>query len=247
MKRICKECEIEKDLTDYYLKKNGQVRSSYCKICYNINYKTTYNKDYYEENKDIFKENYKKWLENNDRSDYQKNYRIENAYTLSQKNKEFREKNKEFISNIKKEYWKNLSSEKKEIIKNKKKELYNLYIEKNRENKNKYISKKFENDPMFKLKFNIRSLIRNSLKREFTIKSKKTTEILGCSFEEFKLYLENKFDKKMNWDNQGSYWHMDHIKPISLAKTEEEVYELNHYTNFQPLYWKDNLTKSNFY
>ena len=85
------------------------------------------------------------------------------------------------------------------------------------------------------------------MKNRFTIKSKKTVEILGCSFEEFKLYLENKFDKKMNWDNQGSYWHMDHIKPISLAKTEEEVYELNHYTNFQPLYWKDNLTKSNFY
>ena len=76
---------------------------------------------------------------------------------------------------------------------------------------------------------------------------RKTQEILGCSFEEFKIYLEEQFDENMNWDNQGSYWHMDHKKPISLAMTEEEVYELNHYTNFQPLYWEDNLSKGNKY
>lgn len=244
MKRICKKCEIDKELNEYYLKKDVKIRSYYCKTCYNIIYKTSYNKDYYEINKDVFKENYKNWLENNDRSEYQKNYRIENAYIISKNNKKFRENNKEFISNMKKEYWKNLSPDKKEGIKNRKKELYILNVEKNRNNKSKYISEKFKIDSLFKLKFNIRSLIRNSLRREFTIKSKKTTEILGCSFEEFKLYLESKFDEKMNWNNQGSYWHMDHIKPISLAETKEEVYELNHYTNFQPMYWKDNLIKS---
>ena len=95
------------------------------------------------------------------------------------------------------------------------------------------------------MKFNIRSLIRNAFKREFRCKSKKTTEILGCTFEEFKLYLESKFDENMNWENQGTYWHMDHVVPISSAETEEDVYKLNHYTNFQPLYWEDNLKKSN--
>jgi len=49
----------------------------------------------------------------------------------------------------------------------------------------------------------------------------------------------------MNWENQGTYWHMDHIIPISSAQTDEDVYRLNHYTNFQPLYWEDNLKKSN--
>jgi hypothetical protein len=93
------------------------------------------------------------------------------------------------------------------------------------------------------LKFNIRSLIRNSLKRGFSDKSKKTIEILGCSFDEFKLHIESQFDENMNWENQGSYWHMDHIIPISSAETEEDVYRLNHYTNFQPLYWLDNIRK----
>ena len=41
----------------------------------------------------------------------------------------------------------------------------------------------------------------------------------------------------MCWDNYATYWAVDHIIPISWAKTEEEVYRLNHYSNFQPLDW----------
>ena len=40
----------------------------------------------------------------------------------------------------------------------------------------------------------------------------------------------------MNWQNQGTYWYMNHIIPISSAQTEEDMY---------PLYWEDNLRKSN--
>lgn len=51
----------------------------------------------------------------------------------------------------------------------------------------------------------------------------------------------------MNWDNYGKYngelnhgWDIDHIIPISNAKTEEEVYILNHYSNLEPLCSKIN-------
>jgi hypothetical protein len=47
------------------------------------------------------------------------------------------------------------------------------------------------------------------------------------------------------WNNHGTYWHLDHIIPISWAKSEEEVYKLNHYTNFQPLSAFENLAKNN--
>jgi hypothetical protein len=43
---------------------------------------------------------------------------------------------------------------------------------------------------------------------------------------------------------QGSgKWNIDHIIPISSARTEEEIYKLNHYTNFQPLWWEENMAK----
>ena len=48
----------------------------------------------------------------------------------------------------------------------------------------------------------------------------------------------------MSWNNAGE-WHYDHIYPISLAKTQEEIIKLNHYTNFQPLWAKENISKGN--
>ncbi len=48
----------------------------------------------------------------------------------------------------------------------------------------------------------------------------------------------------MTWKNKEFYgWHIDHIVPLSSAKTEEDVYKLCHYTNLQPLWSKDNMSK----
>ena len=161
-----------------------------------------------------------------DKSEYQKMYREKHREKLNEYSKNWRVKNEEKMKNQRKLYY---QENKEEIVK------------KNYE----YCKYKTSTDPLYKLTRGIRSLILGSFKNQFTIKSKKTIEILGCSFEEFKLHLESKFDDKMNWENQGSYWHMDHIIPISSAETEEDVYRLNHYTNFQPLYWEDNLRKGN--
>ena len=71
-----------------------------------------------------------------------------------------------------------------------------------------------------------------------------TFKMLGCTPDELRLHLEKQFIDNMSWDNYGRYgWHIDHIIPISSAKTEEEVYKLAHYTNLQPLWAKDNYYK----
>jgi hypothetical protein len=75
-------------------------------------------------------------------------------------------------------------------------------------------------------------------------KKNKTFEIVGCTPKFLKEHLETKFVDSMNWDNR-SEWHIDHIIPLSSAKTEDELYKLCHYTNLQPLWAKDNLKKSN--
>ena len=249
MKRVCKECNVEKDLNDYYLKKECKVKSSLCKNCYNLNYKSDKEKKkiYYEKNKEMFHQKNKKWLEENreSRNEYVNKWREENKDILREKRKEYEKNNKELIGSIRKKWYEDNKDKVRERERERYKEKRNSNLEIEREKKREYVSEKMQNDPLFKLKFNLRSLIRNSIKRKFTNKSKKTIEILGCSFEEFKIYLESKFDANMNWDNQGSYWHLDHIKPVSLAKDEKELYELNHYTNFQPLFWLENITKGN--
>lgn len=100
-------------------------------------------------------------------------------------------------------------------------------------------------DPFYKLKDSIRNRVRASMKSKGLSKNNKTLEILGCTFEEFKLHMENQFQDWMTWDNHGNpkdgvfepnkTWDIDHIIPITTAKTEDDVYRLNHYTNLQPL------------
>ena len=101
-------------------------------------------------------------------------------------------------------------------------------------------------DSLYKLKLSIHRRIYKTIYDKNLTKSKTTEAILGCTYIDFYKYLESKFIDDMSWDNYGR-WHLDHIKPISLAKDEDEVYNLNHYTNFQPLWMLDNLKKSNKY
>lgn len=111
--------------------------------------------------------------------------------------------------------------------------------DKSKEEKSKYYIK-YKNDPIYILKKRFRQRIYHYVNGNN--KSKKTADILGCSYEDFKLYIESKFTEGMFWERMGEI-HIDHIIPLSIASTPEEVYELSHYTNLQPLWAKDNLIK----
>lgn len=77
-------------------------------------------------------------------------------------------------------------------------------------------------------------------------KSSKTFDLLGCSFELLKEYIEQQFKDGMSWENHGK-WHIHHKILLSWAKNEEELKELCKYTNLQPLWTEDNLSKKNYY
>ena len=121
------------------------------------------------------------------------------------------------------------------------------YQKNNKQKRNIYLKRRIENDPLFKLITNIRNLINNSFSEMNYLKNSKTEEILGCSFKDFKIYIESKFENWMNWKNRGLYngslnygWDIDHIIPLSTAKNEENLIKLNHYSNLQPLCSKIN-------
>ncbi len=112
----------------------------------------------------------------------------------------------------------------------------------------RYMKERKKNDPLYNLMLKVRSLIKDACFRHtnYTKKSR-THEILGCTYQEFKVHLESKFENWMTWENRGKYngqfnfgWDIDHIIPVSSAKTEEQLLKLNHYTNLQPLCSKYN-------
>lgn len=109
-----------------------------------------------------------------------------------------------------------------------------------------------KNDKIYKLQNIIRSSLNKAIKDGGYTKKSRTHEILGCSFDVFKLHIEKQFENWMNWDNHGIYkgeynetWQLDHIIPISSAKSEEELLKIYHYTNYQPLCSKINLIDKN--
>lgn len=104
---------------------------------------------------------------------------------------------------------------------------------------------RYHSDSLFKFKHGIRALICSSFRRtcegKFS-KSKSSEAILGCSLEEFVKHISAQFREGMSLDNYGE-WHLDHIKPLALAETEKDILEFNHFTNFQPLWANENISK----
>ena len=115
-----------------------------------------------------------------------------------------------------------------------------------REYKRKYEVKRRKDDILYKLSSYLRTSISSKIRNAGYIKSSKICQILGCSFEEFKIYIEPMFSEGMSWENYGD-WHLDHKIPVSWATSEDEIIKLNHFSNFQPLWASENLSKGNRY
>ena len=159
--------------------------------------------------------------------------------------KTWREKNREAIAEYAREWHKN----NRETILEQKKE----YRKNNREVINKYKNNRYSTDLNYKMRENLRNVLHNKLKRhlikettpEFSY-TKSSLSYLGCTVEELKTYIENQFEDGMTWENWAyDGWHLDHIIPCSsfdLTKKKEQK-KCFHYTNLQPLWAEDNLSK----
>lgn len=181
------------------------------------------------------------------KSEYNKIHRDKNIETAKKYRKGYYVKKQEELKIYGKEYY----SQNRKEVRIKAKSYYKKNKDKIIQSHKEYIKKRLKTDPLFRLLNNMRSLIRQSIKRKKYIKTERTVKVLGCSIPEFKLHIEKQFESWMNWENHGRYdinrktWQLDHIIAVSLAKSEEELIGLNHYTNFQPLESRENILKSN--
>jgi hypothetical protein len=159
------------------------------------------------------------------------NYKKNNVENINKKNKEYFEKNRE-LNKIKCVKYRNNNLEKS-------RERYRKWRLNNKEKINSY-----NQIPIIRLKNSLRSRINELMNKKYN--NPRTIDLVGCDYEFLINYIEKKFTEGMSWNTYGYYgWHLDHIIPLSSAKTEEEMCKLCHYTNLQPLWAEDNLKKSN--
>jgi len=177
----------------------------------------------------------------NNRAEYHKQWRIKNRQRLKEHHKQYRQSHLEDIVKNDAIYYK---TNKKSIRATQLR--YRLSnasdIAKTRR---LYERNRRKTDLVYKIKCNLRRRLNHALKSNY--KSGSAIKDLGCSIEEFKKYIESKFQEGMTWENYGYYtWHIDHIKPLvkfDLTK-REQLLEACHYTNLQPLWAKDNRIKN---
>lgn len=154
--------------------------------------------------------------------------------------KNWRINNPEKTNEILKRHYKNNPHKRYESVK----KWINKNIDKKREYRREYYKNHYKTESMFKLEKNLRNRLNDIFREKGLIKKNRFIEFLGCDIIFFKKYIEGKFLDGMTWDNKNfNGWHIDHIIPLSSAKTVEDTYKLCHYTNLQPLWGKDNMIK----
>jgi hypothetical protein len=273
---ICNKCKIEKDIS--FFRKDRTRKNGYhptCKECYKLwyiktkqeriacrkiytaenkekisDYQKEYKIKYYstEDNKEKLKEYHRKYSEEHkeEKAEYYRKYKEENKEELLNKKRIYWEENKERLLEQKKSYY----QENQQEIKDKVKKYREANPDKIRAYKSAAKKKRLASDPVYKLKESMSHSVRQSLKKRNLDKSKaKWQELLGYTVEQLKEHLEKQFDDKMSWENYGTYWHIDHIKPQSkFVFTSKEDLEFKNcwaLDNLQPLEAKENIRKSN--
>ena len=163
------------------------------------------------------------------------------CYTLN-----FRERNPGRMEELCADYYKD--NKERYIIRatkrNKENPIAHSMAKKKYDKNSNYQMNRYYSDIQYRLIKTQRARIRAALKG-FN-KSQTTKELLGCSIEEFKQYLESKFLVGMTWDNYGKFgWHIDHIVPISHFDLTDDVQlkQACNHANLQPLWWQDNIAK----
>jgi len=90
--------------------------------------------------------------------------------------------------------------------------------------------------PERRLRRNVSTAVYSILKLGAASKGGKTFDYLPYTAQELKEHIEKQFDEHMNWENYGTYWHVDHIIPQAAL-----VYDSLEHPNFRKCWALANL------
>lgn len=213
----------------------GRKKKECCSMECRVKYKRESVKKFIlEESKkpNLFLEKIK--LQRVNRSQKAKIYIQENKEKIKKRRKAYYEKNKDKLKFKMLKYY-NANKIKINKVRNK-------WRKKNKDRVKENYLKRLKKDPNFKFAQSLRTRIVECIKKEY--RSFRSTELLGCTIQEAREHLKKQFREGMTWENHGK-WHIDHIIPcVSFDLTDpEQQKKCFHYTNLQPLWAYDNLSK----
>lgn len=246
-----KDKERERQNKKEYYRENKEKILQYRKKYYRKNRERIIQnkKDYYQRNREKIQKRmklyHKVWYQKNKREIRKqiKKWPQKNKARLQQCNKEWYQKNRKKILQKQENYY----QKNKEVIL----QHHRMYNLKNKERllqyKGRWQKYKRKTDPKYRLDENMGSAIARSLKDK---KAKRPWEALvNYTLEELMRHLEKQFDNKMSWDNYGSYWAVDHVKPRGLfnytAPDDLVFKQCWALKNLQPLEKIENIKKRN--
>ena len=255
MTRVCKKCGIEKELEEFELdsrKKYG--RTNRCRDCAReykrLNaikhhdrrleelrkwreanpeeYKARKHAEYLR-HKDKYNASSKRWYQENKElvREQGKRWRAENKEWKAERDRAYRLNNPERCKAIQRKWYK----DNKEYADNK---------------NNLYCIKRRREDEGFNIIHRLRSRVRSAIKDNS--KSDRTENLLGCTVEFLRGWLEAQFTDGMTWEAflDGKI-HIDHIRPCASFDLTDPIQQriCFNYRNLQPLWAVDNMQKHN--
>jgi hypothetical protein len=138
----------------------------------------------------------------------------------------------------------------KECISKYNQERVRSWSDEQRSEHNKKLREYLDKNPKIKALRGLMSRHRKMIARHMKGESvtQESNRLIGCTVQDLRDHMESQFKDGMTWNNYGQRgWHVDHIIPLSKFDLSDENQRAiaMHYTNLQPLWWRDNIKKGN--
>jgi len=231
LKKKCKDCNLDKKLSDFQYVKTRNIYEARCRKCKNIK-----QNNYLKSRPDLIEKN---------RINAKKYYLKDVEKAKEYRRQHYRKQDRERMLASRKEWYIN----NKQKHAQKRAEYESANKDRLRAARRKWENNRLSNDINYRMNKVLSSRIRHELKGDRK-NTERTEALIGCTINELKSFIESQFEKEMTWDNWGTNgWHIDHRIPLSWFNLENENCRklAFNYKNLQPLWSKDNLNKKNFY